>query len=167
MDKDIIRILNTCKRINVKNCDPWPDKANNGELIYLVGLTNVDWPGSPDRFECHQIYYPKYCKRLGKNDLTYGGYHYLDKEGEPKHWWTFNYVYGDENNKEWAYIVDNEKDGEKLAKFLTEINGYFTTDSIFIKISNINDRIKNLQKELEYYQTFYEDLKKYIGENNG
>lgn len=161
MIEDIKRILKSCKRINVRNCDPWPEKDYTKGPIYLVGLTNSDWPGETDQFKCYEIYYPKYCKRIGKNDLTYGGYKYLRKDGEGDFWWTFNYVYDDRYNKEYAYIVNNEDDGDKLAKFLTSIYGYFDINKINEKISDINKNIEELNKEIQYY----EDIKKYIDEN--
>ena len=147
MIEDIKRILKFCKRINVRNCDPWPEKDYTKGPIYLVGLTNSDWPGESDQFKCFTIYYPKYCKRIGKNDLTYGGYMYLGKDEDGDFWWTFNYVYDDRYNKEWAYIVDNEDDGDKLAKFLTSIYGYFDINKINEKIFDINKNIEELFKK--------------------
>ena len=100
-------------------------------------------------------------KKDGEIIKTYGGYKYLRKDGEGDFWWTFNYVYDDKYNKEYAYIVDNEDDGDKLAKFLTSIYGYFDINKINWKISNINKKIEELNKEIQYY----EDIKKYIDEN--
>ena len=155
MNKEIIRILNNCIKINIKNSESFPKSVNNGDAVYLVGLTNNKFGGS-DKFKCIQVYYPKY--RENTYDMTYGGFRWIEKDGEPSGWWTFNSVYNDKNNKEYAYIVDNENDGEKLAEFLNKINGYFNKDLIKEKIKELNVEIQKLESEKKFYDELYNDI---------
>ena len=156
MNKEIIRILKNCIRINIKNNDPFPESVNNREGVYLVGLTNNKFGGS-DKFVCIYVYYPKY--RHNTYDMTYGGYRWIsDKTSEPEGWWTFNSVYNDKNNKEYAYIVDNQIDGDILAEFLNKINGYFNKDLIKEKIKELNVEIQKLESEKKFYTELLEEL---------
>lgn len=156
MDKDIVRILSTCKVINLKENEPFPKPENEDDPIYVVGLSNANW--GKDYYKCDSFYKIKYRS----TDGTWGGYTSINKDGDYQWYWTMNDVFGDENNREYAYIVNNYDDGRKLAKFLDTINGYFDINHLNEIISRKQEKIKKLQEECNYYL----DIIKYFSKND-
>lgn len=153
LSEDIIRILNSCKIINLKNKEPFPKPEHEWDPLIIVGLSNGNW--GPDHYKCDTFYYVKYTTH---GYCTWGGYTMLGKDNEPKLWWTMNHVYNDDNNTEFAYVVDNKEDGYKLAEFLDSINGYFDINKIEDKIYLLKSDIIDLENKINYY----EDIKKYL-----
>ena len=140
MNLKTLQIIKNCKIINLKNHETLPE----GEC-YLVGLTNLNWgsDGYDVRHFICGLKYSDYNSRLN----TYGGYTEIDKEGNPHWWWTMNYVYGDEFNRDYAFIVDSYEDGDILAKELNKCNGDFR--NIFKSISQKYENIETLKKEIK------------------
>lgn len=146
MNPKTLQIIKDCKIINLKEHEPFPE----GEC-YLVGLTNQNL-GSDSydvrHFKCG-LKYTDHNSRLN----TYGGYTDIDKEGNPYCWWTMNYVYGDQFNRDYAFIVNSYEDGNILAKELNKCQGDFRNilSSIHQKYEKI-EKLKQEIKELELLQ---------------
>lgn len=143
MNQRTLQIIKDCKIINLKNHEPFPE----GEC-YLVGLTNQNW-GSDCYDVRHFICGLKYSDHNSKLN-TYGGYTYIDKDGNYRGWWTMNYVYGDKFNKDYAFIVNSYEDGEILAKELNKCNGDFR---------NIQKSIQEKCEKIELIQNEIKELK--------
>ena len=140
MNRKILQIIKDCKIINLKEHEPFPE----GEC-YLVGLTNQNWGNDcydVRHFMCG-LKYSDHNSRLN----TYGGYTDIDKDGNPRGWWTMNYVYEDKFNRDYAFIVNSYEDGEILAKELNKCNGDFR--NISKSIQEKSEKIEQIQKEIK------------------
>ena len=137
MNQKILQIIKDCKIINLKEHEPLPE----GEC-YLVGLTNSNC-GSDGYDVRHFMCGLKYTTHDTKLN-TYGGYTKINKDGEPSWWWTMNYVYGDQFNRDYAFIVNSYEDGHILANELNKCNGDFR--NILKSIQEKCEKIEQIQK---------------------
>ncbi len=140
MNPKTLQIIKDCKIINLKEHEPFPE----GEC-YLVGLTNQNWGNDcydVRHFMCG-LKYSDHNSRLN----TYGGYTEINKDGEPRWWWTMNYVYGDQFNRDYAFIVNSYEDGHILAEELNKCHGDFR--NILSSILQKYEKIENLKKEIK------------------
>ena len=78
---------------------------------------------------------------------TYGGYTEINKNGEPRWWWTMNYVYGDQFNRDYAFIVNSYEDGNILAEELNKCHGDFR--NILSSIHQKYEKIEKLKQEIK------------------
>ena len=140
MNPKTLQIIKACKIINLKNHEPFPE----GEC-YLVGLTNQNW-GSDSYDVRHFMCGLKYSDH---NSIlnTYGGYTEINKDGEPSWWWTMNYVYDDQFNRDYAFIVNSFEDGKILAEELNKCHGDFR--NILKSISQKYEKIEMLKQEIK------------------
>ena len=147
MNQKILQIIKDCKIINLKEHEPFPEGK-----CYLVGLTNQNW-GNDCYDVRHFICGLKYSDHNSRLN-TYGGYTDIDKDGNARGWWTMNYVYGDEFNRDYAFIVNSYEDGHILAEELNKCQGDFRNivSSIHQKYEKI-EKIEREIKDLELLQT--------------
>lgn len=137
---DIKRILDYCQIINIKKKEPFP----NGKVTF-VGVGN-------DNYECNTLWDMKYTDHM---ELTYGGYFNKEHSGHNP-WWTMNYNFSDKYDKTKAYIVDNEDDGNKLAKFLNFTHGISNLENT---IYDKKEQLNKIQEELSYLYEALNTLK--------
>lgn len=118
---------------------------------WFVGASNCNF--GADYFLADYLYHPNWS---GHNEKSFGGYTFINKDGELKNWWTFNCCFSDIETQ-FLYFCKDEETAEELANLLNSI----PTKSIL----KLNEAILEINKKIESLLLQRDEmmkLKKYV-----
>lgn len=120
-------------------------KVRQSEYIFpkegwFVGATNQDW--GADHFEACHLYEPQWSTH---RQNSWGGYMFKNKDGEPEHWWTFNYCFSNIETS-YLYVCKDKETANKLADILNSIPSKSIL-RLAEGIQDLDEQIKLLQEK--------------------
>lgn len=131
-------------------------KERQSEYIFpkegwFVGATNQQW--GKDHFEAHYLYEPQWSTH---NKVSWGGYFFRNKDGEPEYWWTFNCCFSNIETS-FLYVCEDQETAKNLADILNLIPSK--------SILRLKDGIRDLEEQIKFLQEKkkkLESLDKYV-----